>query len=140
MNHKQTMRLLKQSFHIAGVHKILYLYLAFYLAAAVILYLVDPNIQSFGDSLWYCFAVATTVGFGDIAALSVTGRILTVILSLYSLGVVAIFTAILTSFFMDTAKARAKESAKKFLDDLQHLPDLSKEELQDLSDRVKRYL
>lgn len=129
MKHRQTLRLLRQSFRIAGVNKILYIYLAFFCVTAVVLYLVDPNINSFGDSLWYCFAVATTVKFGDIAALSVAGRILTVILSIYSLGVVAIVTAVLTSFFMDVAKARAKNSAGKFIDDLQRLPELSKEEL-----------
>ena len=136
----QRIRLLRESFRIAGVSKVIYIYLAYYLVTAVLLWLIDPNINTFGDSLWYCFAVATTVGFGDIAALSVMGRILTVILSIYSIGIVAILTAVLTSFFMDMAKSRAKESAKKFIDDLQHLPELSKEELQDLSDRVKQYI
>lgn len=140
MSRKRNLQLLRQSFHIAGVNKILIIYLAFYLAVSLVLWLIDPNIQSFGDSLWYCFAVASTIGFGDIAALSVTGRVLTVILSLYSVGVVAILTAVLTSFFMDMARARAKESAKKFIDDLQRLPEMTKEELQELSDRVKQFL
>ena len=68
MKHRrQTIRLLRQSFKIAGVNKILYIYLAYYFISAIVLFLVDPNIHDLGDSLWYCFAVATTVGFGDIA-------------------------------------------------------------------------
>ena len=32
------------------------------------------------------------------------------------------------------------ESARKFVDDLEHLPELSKEELEDLSERVRVFL
>ena len=35
---------------------------------------------------------------------------------------------------------KASDSVKEFLYDLEHLPELSKEELQELSDRVKVFL
>lgn len=40
---------------------------------------------------------------------------------------------------MDLARFRARESARKFIDDLEHLPELSKEELEELSQRVKDF-
>jgi len=114
-------------------------YLVFFVVVAAILRYVEPAINTFSDSLWYCFAVATTVGFGDIAAVSHLGRIMTAILSIYSIGVVAIFTAVITSFFMDVAKSHAEDSAKEFMDELERLPELSKEELKELSERVKHF-
>ena len=38
--------------------------------------------DSFGDALWYSFAVVTTIGFGDVVATTLVGRIITVILGL----------------------------------------------------------
>ena len=68
------------------------------------------------------------------------GRIIAVILTVYSVGVIAIFTAVVVGFFNDIAKARTEGSLQEFVDDLEHLPDLTKEELEDLSDRAKAFL
>ena len=132
-------RMLLQAFRIAGADKIFLGYLVLYLVSAVVIMIAEPAIESYGDSLWYCFAVATTVGFGDFAAVTLVGRIVTVVLSIYSIAVVAIFTAVITSYFMDLAKAKASDSARAFIDDLEHLSELSKEELDGISERVKRF-
>lgn len=139
MRKKKLLRILRQSFKIAGADKVFYAYFVFYVVAAILMCLVEPTITTLSDSLWYCFAVATTVGFGDIAAVSFAGRILTVVLSIYSIAVVAIFTAVITSFFMDVAKSRAEDSTREFLDELERLPELSKEELANLSARVRHF-
>ena len=139
MRRKKMMRILRQSFRVAGADKIFYTYFGIFFVTALLLRFVEPEIETLPDSLWYCFAVATTVGFGDIAAGSTLGRILTAILSVYSIAVVAIFTAVITSFFMDVAKTRAEDSAKEFIDELERLPELSKEELENLSERVKHF-
>ena len=127
------------SFRTAGADKIIGAYIIWFFIAAVPLWIIEPNIHSYGDSLWFCFASATTIGFGDIAAVTPVGRIITVILTVYSIAVIAIFTAVITSFFTDISRFRASESSRKFLDDLEHLPDLSKEELEELSKRVRDF-
>ena len=137
---RKVRKLLRQSFKLTGADKIMYVYAGYFLADAIVLLQIEPNIKTLGDSLWYCFAVATTVGFGDITAVSTGGRVLSAILSVYSIGVVAIFTAVITSLFMDIGKARASDSAKEFLDDLEHLPDMSREELQELSSRARKFI
>lgn len=139
MDRRKNLRLLRQAFRIAGTDKIFAAYAVVYLAAALLLWRLEPSIARFADGLWYCFAVATTVGFGDFAAATHLGRIVTVILSFYSVAVIAIFTAVLTSYFLDLAKARASDSAKEFLDELERLPELSKEELSSLSERIKHF-
>lgn len=140
MKGRKYRRLLWQSFKHTGATKVFGGYLIFFLVMAGLLTIIEPEVANYGDGLWYTFAVASTVGFGDFTAVTLVGRILTVILSIYSIGVVAIFTAVITSFFMNMAKAQASESAAAFVDDLMHLPELSKEELQAVSDKVKEYV
>ena len=79
---------------------------------------VEPNINTFPDALWYCFAIVTTIGFGDLVAVTAIGRVLSVCLGLYGLIVVAVITSIVVNFYNET-------SGKK---DQKELKEISKEE------------
>lgn len=136
---RRMLRLLKDAFKTAGTDKIISGYVAWFFLSALPIWLLEPNINTYQDSLWFCFASATTIGYGDMSAVTLIGRIITVILSIYSAAVIAIFTAVVTSFFTDIARIRAGDSAREFKDDLEHLSDLSKEELEDLSRRIREY-
>ena len=57
---------------------------------------------SYGDALWYCFSVVTTIGFGDIVVESILSRILAVILGLYGLIVVAVITSVIVNFYNES--------------------------------------
>ena len=70
----------------------------------VLLYM-DPNFSSYKDALWYCFAVVTTIGFGDITAVSTVGRILSVVLGMYGIIVVALVTSVIVNFYGEMKKA-----------------------------------
>ena len=140
MNRRKNLRLLRQAFRIAGTDKVLSAYVGLFIIAALLIWRLEPAVTRLSDGLWYCFAVATTIGFGDYAAETGLGRIISVILSIYSTGVVAILTAVLTSYFLDLAKAKASDSAKEFLDELERLPELSEDELRSLSERVKLFV
>ncbi len=139
MKKRKVFRMLLKSFKTAGADKIIGGYLIWFFASAIPVWLIEPNIKSYGDSLWFCFASATSIGYGDYVAVTIVGRIITVILTVYSIAVIAIFTAVITSFFTDISRFRASESSRKFLDDLEHLPELSKEELEELSKRVRDF-
>lgn len=139
MNRRKNLRLLRQAFRIAGTDKVLSAYVGLFIIAALLIWRLEPAVTRLSDGLWYCFAVATTIGFGDYATETGLGRIISVILSIYSTGVVAILTAVLTSYFLDLAKAKASDSAKEFLDELGRLPELSGDELRSLSERVKLF-
>ena len=136
---RRTLRLLKDAFKTAGADKIFSGYILWFFISAVPIWLWEPNINTYQDSLWFCFASATTIGYGDVSAVTLLGRIITVFLSIYSIGVVAIFTAVVASFFTDIARLKARNSAREFSDDLEHLSELSKEELEQLSQRIKEY-
>ena len=85
-------------------------------ASALILMYVEPVGTgslggSFGDSLWYAFAVVTTIGFGDFTAVTPLGRGITVLLGIYGIIVVAVITSIIVNFYNETA---GKHDAKEF--------------------------
>ena len=139
MKRKQRRRMLIKAYQTSGANKVFAGYILWFFIAAFPIWIFEPQINTYADSLWFCFASATSIGYGDYAAVTLIGRFITVILTLYSIAVIAIFTAVITSYFMDLARFRARESARKFIDDLEHLPELSKEELEELSQRVKDF-
>ena len=66
---------------------------------AMLLTFFEPNMGNLSDALWYCFAIVTTIGFGDLTAVTTFGRILSVILGAYGIVVVALITSIIVNFY-----------------------------------------
>ena len=134
-----TLRLFWRIVKGSGAHKALTSYAVFFVLMALLIWLADPAVPTFRSSLWYCFVAGTTIGFGDIAAVSPLGRALTILVSVYSIVMVAIATAVITNFYLETTRIRAGDSAHRFLDKLEHLPELSTEELEELSEQAKQF-
>ena len=87
---------------------------AFAVAFSFILPRIEPDIDNFWDGMWYCFTVITTVGFGDMTAVTNAGRLLTVILGVYGLIVVAILTSVIVNFYNEiSAKEKEEELAEQ---------------------------
>lgn len=114
-------------------------YFVCFLIIAGIILAVEPTIDTFKDSLWYCFVSCSTIGFGDFLSVTIVGRVLTVILYIYTVFMIAILTALFTQFMIETLKAQKNESVAVFLDKLENLEQLSPEELADISRQVKEH-
>lgn len=112
-------------------------YIIIFAGVSIGVWIVEPNIKTPIDSVWYCFSVATTIGFGDITAVTILGRAMSIFLSICSILIIAVVPGIITSYYIESTKLKEQESIAKFLDDLEHLPELSKEDLQSLSEKVK---
>ena len=93
--------------------EILFGLVALIVGASLILMHVEPKMSSFPDALWYCFAVVTTIGFGDFAAVTPLGRIITVILGIYGIVVVAVITSIIVNFYNETYGKRDAREVKR---------------------------
>ena len=64
-----------------------------------ILIKTENTMTNIGDALWYCFAIITTIGFGDFTTVSRFGRILSVILGAYGIIVISLITSIIVNFY-----------------------------------------
>ena len=82
-------------------------------AFSYILRFLEPNMNSLKDGLWYCFAIVTTIGFGDITATTVVGRILSVILGMYGIVVVALITSVIVNYYGEMKRENAGEKEEE---------------------------
>jgi voltage-gated potassium channel len=55
------------------------------------------NIRSGADSFWWAFVTMTTVGYGDRVPITVTGRIVAMILMTFGVGIFAVLTGFLAT-------------------------------------------
>ena len=120
-----------------NLDKIVYLFIIMILIFSYLFKLVEPNINTYFDGIWYSFSLITSVGFGDLFAVTFLGRVLSIILGIYALIIIALIPGILVSYYVEFAKINAKETASIFLDKLEGLPELSKAELEEISKNVK---
>lgn len=77
--------------------------------ASFILPEVEPSIPTVADAWWYCFALITTLGFGDFAATTVIGRILSVVIGFYGIIIVSLLTSAIV-VYINTINQKNKES------------------------------
>ncbi|MBO4667430.1 MAG: two pore domain potassium channel family protein [Bacilli bacterium] len=82
-------------------------------AASLVFMLYEPMVETFADGLWYSFAIVTTIGFGDIYAVTPLGRVLSAVLGIYGLIVVAVLTSIIVNFYNETAGKKDAEELKE---------------------------
>ncbi|NLD20446.1 MAG: two pore domain potassium channel family protein [Clostridiales bacterium] len=120
--------------------KIIYAFIVNLFIVALVITLIEPGISTYGDGLWYTFVACTTIGFGDFAAVTVIGRVLTVYMVLHEILLVAILPGVIVSYYMEVIHRREQESVTIFLDKLERLPELSKEELDEISKRIKKII
>lgn len=132
-------RMMKMIIKNTYADKILYQFLIGYFISAFVVQLVEPEIKTHPDGLWYLFAAATTVGFGDMTAVTLIGRLLTVYVTVSGILVVAIVPAVMINYYQEVIQQRQKETVTAFLDQLEHLPELSGEELKEISEKVKKF-
>ena len=131
------LRVLKNVLKRTGADKIILTFVVFFFAVALILLLVEPEIDTYGQALWYCYAVFSTAGFGDIVSVTLIGRILSVLLTILTLLVVALVTGVIVAFYNDVVSMQYKASKAELLDKLEHLEDLPKEELEQISKKIR---
>ena len=119
--------------------KIIIGFIIFIFAIAAVIQLVEPDINRYGDALWYCYAVISTAGFGDVVAVTFIGKMCSVLLTIYSLFVVAIATGVVVNFYTQMVELQRKETLAMFMDQLERLPELSREELENISRKVRQF-
>lgn len=74
---------------------------------------MEPGFDTYLDALWYCFAVVTTIGFGDYTVVLPFSRFLSVILGIYGIIVVALLTSVVVNFYSETKDEKGPDEGPK---------------------------
>jgi voltage-gated potassium channel len=89
--------------------------------AGTLMSVIDPNVHTPIDGIWWAWVTVTTVGYGDIVPASNAGRLFGAFLILMGIGLFTMLTASFAAFFM--AKEE-KEMLKKEEKNIQHMSDI----------------
>ncbi|MEG0369530.1 MAG: ion transporter [Hungatella sp.] len=107
---------------------VLVIAVAYIFISALIMFCYEPDtFEDFFESLYWATTALTTVGYGDIYPVSIVGRLISMISSVFGIAVIALPAGVVTSGFMnemtrdkeerELAKAVAKEAAKSAVKD-----------------------
>lgn len=121
----------------AGLGHITLVFFVIFFACALVIHLGNPATGTYGDALWLCFQSVTTIGFGDVPTSTPLCRSVLVCLSVVSVFYLAVITGVVVAYCNQLIQANANESMAKIADELEHLHELSPEELKALSERIK---
>ncbi len=95
-----------------GFYSVLYLsFVTFVFGSGGVLFLVEPAITNYGDGLWYAFVTSTTVGYGDLLAVTLIGRITSVFLTIYGLIFFGCLSAVIINYYTDLNKERGEDKS-----------------------------
>ena len=100
-------------------------------------WILDPGITTLADGFWFGFILVTTIGFGDFTVTTLPARIVAGILGLYGDLVITFLTGAITSWFFEKFQAFRGHSVGAFVTQLEHMDELSDEELQQVADKAK---
>lgn len=133
------LKVLKKVLHYTKADKILLSYLVFVLVDAAVIWLVDPGIITYRESIWYCCSTISTAGYGDFVATTFVSRIATILLMIYSVLVIAVVTGVVVNFYNQLISIKQNDTVASFVHKLERLPEMSKEELQEISNNVSKF-
>ena len=118
--------------------KALFAFILWFFIAAFIILLAEPSVNTYRDALWYTFVSCTSIGFGDITAVTFIGRLVTILITIYEIVLVAMFSGLVVSYYLEVVHRREKMTATVFLDKMEHLSELSREELVEIEEKIKK--
>lgn len=110
--------------------------------ASSLIYLAEHAVQpdkfsSIPAAMWWAIVTMTSVGYGDVVPVTVMGKILASIISIISIGIVALPAGLLASGFSEAIRQR-RESYEKLLDDVMEDGVITAAEQQILEDKQEQ--
>jgi len=102
--------------------------------------IVEPAIETYAEALWWGLITITTVGYGDIAPVTVLGRLMAAVLLMVGIGIVGIFTSAVTNYFSNKPKDSRDKQVMKVIQSIDEIEDITKEDIEFIQLFLKRKL
>ncbi len=83
------------------------------ISALIIISIEPETFPNFFDALYWATVSLTSVGYGDIYAISVAGKVITMISTLFGMAIIALPMGIITAGLLDELKLMREEKNKK---------------------------
>ncbi|MBR0270823.1 MAG: ion transporter [Methanobrevibacter sp.] len=81
--------------------EILAVFILIIIGSTLSLYVIDPGMNNLFDNLWFVVVSLTTVGYGDITPVSLSGKIVSLILLIVGVFIFSAITGAMSTYFMD---------------------------------------
>jgi voltage-gated potassium channel len=88
-----------------GLNWVLIVSVCTVVTGALIVWVVEPAIDSFADAAWWSVVTATTVGYGDLAPENPLARVVAVVLMLVGIGTIGMLTGSIATYFIGDVQA-----------------------------------
>ena len=136
---KNLFSLLERVFNSRRLRTILGVLIACIVSFGYIFYLVEPQIKTFGDGIWWALVTITTVGYGDITPDTALGRLIAGTLMFLGLGLIATVTAIVSAKFVQNyvdhhTNDDVLEKLEELESEIEKLKALEEDELEKLDE------
>ena len=93
-----------------GTIKIFIAYLIILLVGGVLLFFIEPEVHGIMEGFYFLFVASTTIGFGDIVPVTVIGRLITIVVTLFGILTVAMVPGVVVAYYTEYLKIREKET------------------------------
>jgi voltage-gated potassium channel len=84
-------------------------------------FIVDPNVHSLWDGIWYAWVTMTHVGYGDVVPTSFLGRVIGSLLILFSIALLGLFTATFSAILIGRDVTEVEKEESEILAELKRL-------------------
>lgn len=110
----------------------------------------NPDINSFWDGMWLVVGTATLLGYGDIAPVTLGGRIVSVVLMFVGIALLyGVFTALFTRYAFENwwtredhrivIDTKPDSDFDDAIQDLKHLSHLNRKRLEELEYKFEKF-
>lgn len=95
----------------------LFIILILMIISSIIIYNVENSVQPevFSNAfsgMWWAIVTLTTVGYGDIYPITITGKVFSAIISVLGIGLIAIPTGIISAGFIEKIKGKVSSDSE----------------------------
>ena len=88
--------------------------MSYIVISALVIFAIEPeSFDSFFDAIYWATVLLTTIGYGDILPVTVVGKIITMISSIFGIAIVALPAGIITSGYIAVLKRRRIRRIKR---------------------------